>query len=185
MPGKKTNYDMTYLTALVPHRVAVTAKDSEQLIDANDDGYFEDASSEAIDTIRLDVDTSKLAIAPGDPCKGLPPKYEVSSRAYNAYLELYVQYETEEVDTCEPSYEALAAGGILNQNDDRCHADVRVWAWGKPYDNSVGGRWCIYHEQSVLTDTLISLRMLPNTKYMVTVSFINGGRVNILEQHTV
>jgi len=177
---------MTYLTALRTYRADITVKDSDQLIDVDNDGYFEDAASDEIADIRLDIDDTKQSIAAGDPGKGIPPKYEVSARAYNAYLELYIQYATDESDTCEPSFEALVAGGgILNQTDERCHADIRVWAWGKPYDNSVGGRWCLYHEQSVLTDTLISLRMLPNTKYVATVSYINGGTVNILEQHTV
>lgn len=185
MPGRKTNYDMTYLTELVPYRVAITEKDSSQLIDVSGDGYFNDGNGDIVAALRLDIDRSKQSIGAGDPVNGIPPKYEVSARAYNAFLELYVQYETTEADACDASFEALVDGGILNQNDNRCHADIRVWAWGKPYDNSIDGRWCLYHEQSVLTDTMISLGMLPNTKYVVTVSFINGGRVNILEQHTV
>jgi len=185
VPGKKTNYDMTYLTSLKAYRTEITEADSEQLVDVNGDGYFTDASSDEIEAIRLDIDESKQAIGVADLKAGLAPKHEVSSRAYNGYLELYVQYTTDELDTCEESFEGLVATGILNQNDGRCHADIRVWAWGKPYDNSVGGRWCLYHEQSVLTDTLIALRLLPNTKYVVTVSYINGGSVNILEQHTV
>lgn len=185
MPGRKTNYDMTYLTALRAYRTDIVEADTDQLIDASDDGYFNDADSVEVPEIRIDIDETKQAISVADLKSNQPPKYEVSGRAYNAYLELYVHYATTEADTCEPSHEALVEGGILAVNDDRCHADIRVWAWGKPYDNSVGGRWCLVHEQSVLTDTLIPLRTLPNTKYVVTVSFINGGTVNILEQHTV
>ena len=174
MPGRKTTYDMTYLTALRLYRGDLTLADAL----GPDD--------EDIPEIRLDIDETKQYVPANiSPQSPGTPKHEVSARAYNGQLMLYALYTPGEQPACEPSYEGLVDGGLLNQNDDRCHADIRVWAWDEPYDRSVNGRWCLYHEQSVLTDTLIAVRNIPNTKYKVTISFINGGSVNIVEQHTV
>jgi hypothetical protein len=167
MPGRKTNYDNTYLTALLTYRTAITVADPTP-------------DAEAIPAIRVDIDTSKQAIS----ADATEQRWEVSSRAYNAHLELYVQY-TPGTDCTEAP--ASLIDGLLGQEDVRCHADILVWAWGEPYDQSVPGKWCLVHEQSVVADTLMVLRDIPNTKYKVTVSFMNGtgGSVNILEQHTV
>lgn len=170
MPGKKTGNDVTYLTELLTYRSNVTAADPTP-------------ADDAIPELRLDIDTSKQYIAPTNPVP-VAPKYEVSSRAYNAHLELYVHFDPGE-DCAETP--AGIVDGLFSQDDARCHADILVWAWGEPYDQSVEGQWCLMHEQSVVTDTLIPLRNIPNTKYKVTVSFMNGtgSRVDILEQHTV
>jgi len=166
VPGRKVEYDMTYLTALVTYRGGIVSADNSQ-------------ADAGIPDIRLDIDATKQVI---DAAVAHPPKYEVSARGYNGHLELYVQYTPG--GDCEPSYVGII-DGLLNDNDESCHADVRVWAWGAPYDSTVPGKWCLVHEQSVVTDTLIALRNIPNTKYRVTISKITGGTVNLLEQHTV
>ena len=167
MPGKKTNIDETYLTALVPYRTDILAADATP-------------DAEAIPAIRLDIDTTKQAVS----ADGTMQCWETTSRAYNAHLELYVHYTPGTECTEAP---AAIISGLLSQDDIRDHADILVWAWGAPYDATVPGRWCLVHEQSVVTDTLIILRNIPNTKYKVTVSFMNGtdSSVDILEQHTV
>ena len=168
MSGRKSTIDTTYLTARATYRTDIEAADASP--DLN-----------TIPEIRLDVDETKLHYDEVD-CS-IEPKYEASGRAYNGHLELFIYY-TPDTDECDPSAGGLV-DGVLNQADTRCHADIRVWAWGEPDDGEVEGRWTLVHEQSVLGDTLIPLRDIPNAKYKVTVAFINGGTVDIVEQHTV
>jgi hypothetical protein len=170
MPGKKIANDQTYLTELVVYRNNILAADATP-------------DDDAIPEIRLDIDTSKQRIAPTCPIDD-NPMYEVSSRAYNGHLELYVHFDAGSGCTDAPPG---IIDGVWSNGDARCHATIQVWAWGAPYDESLDGQWCIVHEQSVNTDTLIPLRNIPNTKYKVTVQFMNGtgSRVDILEQHTV
>ena len=168
MSGRKSTLDMTYLTARTTYRTNIIAADASPDL-------------ATVPAIRMDVDTDKLHYDEIDA--SLEPKYETSGRAYNGHLEVYVYY-TPDTDVCDPSAEGLV-DGLLNQADNRCHADIRVWAWGAPDDGAVEGRWTLMHEQSVLTDTIIVLRQIPNTQYKVTVAFINGGSVDIVEQHTL
>jgi hypothetical protein len=166
MPGRDTNYDNTYLTELKPYRLAIE--------EADDSPYSDD-----IPDIRADINPCKLV--PARVGTG-PMRYEVSARAYNAHLELYVQFVADIMAT-----PVTLVNGLLNQLDERAHADILVWAWAEPYAQEVEGRWCLVHAQSVLTDTLIIVKDIPNTKYRVTVGFIHGAnaRVDLLEQHTV
>ena len=151
MAGQITPYDMTYLTAPVTYRSNIADEDISPL---------EDAASDAIPEIRVDIDRSKQAI---DQAVKHAPKYEVSSRAYNAHLELYIHLD------------ASGAGP---------KAGIKVWGWSGGHN--IAGRWCLVHEQEVLTDTLICLRSIPNTKYKVTVSALADATVAaIIEQHTV
>jgi len=175
--GRNTTFDMTYLTERVVYRQGLVAADATP-----------DAGS--IPEIRLDIDSSKLHYSEQmTAISGDTPKHEVAARAYNGHLELYVYYTPPEdagdPGVCAASFQGLV-DGLLGEMDERCHADIRVWAWGGPLDTTeIDGRWCLMHEQSVLTDTLITLRNIPNTKYKVTVNFINGGQIDILEEHTV
>ena len=174
MAGRNTQYDMTFLTARRVYREDITAADA-------------DVSSDAIPNIRLDIDPSKLSYdgAVRDPDQ-MEAEYEVSGRAYNGHLELFVYY-TPDTEVCEDAGNAGLVDGVLSEDDDTCHADIRVYAWGgsQVSDDTLAGRWTLYYEQSVLTDTLMVLRNVPNTLYRVVVSYINGGEVAILEQHTV
>jgi hypothetical protein len=169
MPGRKTEYDMTYLTALSVYRSEILAADA-------------DVYSDDIPTMRLDIDACKQAI---DPAAKYAPKHEVSARAYNGHMELYVSYDPDPTGGNCVQSQAGIINGLLSQDDQRCHADVRVWAWADPLDRSLEGRWCLVHEQSVVMDTLVVLRNIPNTAYKVTVDFMTSGRVDIMEQHTV
>ena len=174
MAGRKVEFDMTYLTEARIYRNGIVAADQSALLDAN---------SAAIPDIRLDIDYTKEV---HDAAALYAPQHEVTARAYNGHLELFVYY-TPGGEDCQESSEGLVPGGLLDTNDTRCHADIRVWAYSGPYNDSsaVPCRWCLYHEQSVMGDTLIPLRNIPNTKYRVAVSFINGGSVDIIEQHTL
>ena len=169
MAGKKVPYDATFLTPRVVYRRHIIAADSGP----NDEG---------IPDICLDIDSSKLMQNPG---AGLADNYETASRAYNAHLELFVYLGTNKAATCEGSYEGIV-DGVINPTDSRCHGTIRVWVWGGPQVlDTLRGKWVLVHEQSVLTDTLIPLRMIPAGVYRITVPDISGHCwLDILEQHT-
>lgn len=167
MAGRNAPYDMTYLTAPVEYRTAIADVDPSPLVDA---------SGHPVPEIRVDIDACKKAY---DQAVKHTPKYEVSARGYNAHLELYVH-----VDSTEDFPRISIVDGILPDADTTPHANIRVWGWsGAP---NVDGRWCLVHEQSVLADTLIVLKNIPNTKYRVTVSELLDMTVaSIVHQHTV
>jgi len=174
MAGKNVPYDMTYLTAPEAYRHDITEVDPSPLVDANGD---------AIPDIRLDIDPNKQAI---DPAVRFAPKHEVSSRAYNGQLELYIH-----IDGLNATpYRGIEA--LLPENSETEHVNIKVWGWSSTYDNAhqpagLRGRWCLVYEQSIVDDTLVCVRNIPNTKYRVTVSEISEGLsvAGIIHQHTV
>lgn len=175
MAGKLQPYDQTYLTPPTAYRNSIAAEDKSPLLDASD---------VAIPNIRLDIDPSKQAI---DAAAKYAPKYEVSSRGYNGHLELYIHLDG--IDS-EP-YQGIVSG-LLASNTSIDHANIRVWAWSGTYNDgsqAAGnqGRWCLVHEQSIVTDTLVVLRNIPNTMYRVTVAELSAGVsvAGITHQHTI
>ena len=172
MSGKSVPYDQTYLTPPVIYRQDVSQADPSPLVDGN---------GNAVPDIRLDINSSVLCYQAANDNTDTSPANATTERAYNAHLELYVHFDPDAA--CQASHEGII-DGLLNVNDVRCHADIRVWAWSGPSGNSSIGRWCLTHEQSVVTDTLITLRNVPNTKYRVTVAALQGESVTIIEQHT-
>jgi hypothetical protein len=198
--GRKTPFDQTFLTNRVAYREGITTADSSP-------------SDNGIPEIRLDVEMDRMNQQPKYGGVAAPAGDRIvqrasAQRAYNGHLELYVWFtpSTDEED-CAPVNPGLV-DGVLQDDDDRCHATLRVWAWGGEHDVDpvVGplpdadnlneelsssslsdnfGRWCLYHEQSVVVDTLIALRNIPANRYRVTVDFISpNSEVDILEQHT-
>ena len=167
MAGTNSPYDMTYLTAPVEYRTEITEVDPTPLVDDNGD---------RIPEIRMDVNMTKKAY---DAASKFAPKYEVSSRAYNGHLELYVHLD---IRGDPPRY--VINEGLLPTDDTTPHANIRVWGWSGT--DHVNGRWCVVFEQSVVADTLLIIRNIPNTKYVVTVSELSAVVVSsIVEQHTV
>ena len=201
--GRKTQLDETYLTPRAVYREDVTVADVSP--DVN-----------TIPEIRLDIDTSVSTQHGSYGGQKLDAGDRImqcasSGRAYNGHLELYTWF-TPPVTAGDPGVCADAGpmliDGVLEAIDVRCHATLRVWAWGgeADVDPVVGqlpdpdnlnveesssslsvnfGRWCLVHEQSVVTDTLIVLDNIPANRYRVTVDFLSAGSsVDILEQHT-
>jgi hypothetical protein len=166
--GSNTNYDSTYLTAKQLYRANIVAADASP-------------DNAAIPIIRLDVNRDKRHY---DPAFIAPVAFETTNRAYNGHLELFCHFTPGDPGECD-----LSSGGIVNglisQADPRCHADIMVWAWSSSLTDDPDGRWCLVHNQSILIDTLIALRNIPNTQYKVTVQYMNGGSVSIVEQHTL
>ena len=175
MAGKLVPYDQTYLTAAQAYRNDISVADPSPYLDNG---------GATIPDIRLDIDPSKQAI---DPAVKYAPKFEISSRAYNSHLELYIHLD----GVSEAPYRGLE-DGLLPENSEVEHANIKVWAWsgtGNDGDLPEGnqGRWCLVHEQSIVDDTLVVLRNIPNTKYRVTVSELSDGIsvAGITQQHTI
>ena len=169
MAGRNTEYDMTYLTPATVYR---------HDIDEADQGPLLNAHGNPIAAIRVDINVSKKVIDAGVQHA---PKYEVSAHGYNAQLMLYVHLDLDD----DRPYKGLEPT-FLPENSTKAHANIKVWGWSAPDNNQDIGRWCLVHEQSVVDDTLIVVRDIPNTKYVVSVSELVGATVaEIIEQHTV
>ena len=171
--GKKVPYDQTFLTPRAVYREGIT------VADADDPGPFEDS----IPIIQLDIDTANLIQNADDD---IEDRFGPAGRAYNAHLELFTIFEIGATVDCEPSFEGIL-NSVLIPSDARCHATIRVWIVAVPQigDSTLGENWCLVHEQSVLTSTLITLRNIPAGVYKVTVTHINDDcTLHILEQHT-
>ena len=165
----KTVYDNTYLTPKLTYRQNIAVADVGPDV-------------VGLPTIRLDVDQS-LQHYEADVTQ--PVAYQVTGRAYNGHLELYCYLTPSDPAQCDISTGGLV-NGLLSQADQRCHADIMVWAWGGPDDGLIDGRWCLIHNQSILIDSAIVLRNVPNTRYRVTVQFLSPAcTVDIVEQHTL
>lgn len=168
MPGRKSPYDITYLTPRTVYREGIDAADA-------------DVSAAGIPDLRLDLDTAAVIQDPvtQEQC------YGAARMQYNARLEIFAYLNIGETATCDDS-NAFIVGGVLEPVDTRCHATIRVWAWGGPDpESTVDGKWCLVHEQSILTDTLIRLQDLPASKYRITVGYVSDDcSVDIVEQHT-
>lgn len=173
MAGRNVEFDMTYLTGTSMYRASITQADESP---------YADFGGQPIPALRLDINASKLQYEPRP--SDAPPKCEVTARGYNAQLMLYVRFECSGAEGC-----ACGVGlvdGVLEEDDASCHAVIRVWGWDVPLNGSVAGHWCLIHEQSVLCDTLIPIRNIPNTQYVVTVDFLPAGsEVSVFEQHTL
>ena len=175
MAGKNVVYDQTYLTAPQVYRLNITDVDPSPLVD---DGGHE------IPDIRVDIDQSLLAV---DQAVKYAPKYSVSSRAYNAHLELYIHAGGLKTKPYNGLILGLAPEGYTDP-----YFNIKVWGWSGVYNNaaqvvSAQGRWCLVHEQSIVDDTLIVLRNIPNTKYRVSVPYMSGDIyvAAIIHQHTI
>lgn len=205
--GRANVYDQTFLTPRLFYRDGVITADASP-------------DSNAIPEIRLDIAAlSGVAIQTPNYVDGTGKKValtagnriqqcQTSARAYNGHLEIFAWFTpSDSNDDCVDAGPALVEG-VISNNDERCHATLRVWAWGgeagvdpvtgeaptsgnlddeQSSSSSSGdfGRWCLVHEQSILVDTLIVLRDIPASRYKVTVDFISANsQVDLLEQHT-
>ena len=175
MAGKLVPYDMTYLTAPQAYRHDISVADPSPYVDS---------LGESIPDIRLDIDPSKQAI---DAAAKFAPKFEVSSRGYNGHLELYVH-----LDGLDSTPYRSIEPTLLAAESEVDHANIKVWAWSGTYNDASQaagnqGRWCVVAEYSIVDDTLIVLRDIPNTKYRVTVSELTSGLsiAGITHQHTI
>jgi len=111
MPGRKSPYDVTYLTPRTVYREDVDAADA-------------DVSAAGIPDLRLDLDTSAVNQDPNtqEQC------YGAARMQYNARLEIFAYLNIGESATCDPSNEFIV-DGVLEPVDTRCHATIQVWAW--------------------------------------------------------
>lgn len=205
MPGAKTTFDKTFLTPRAYYREEITSAD---ILGPADNRIPEirldvQASVQMQYTRWRDPENSQYHDLPAGErlmqCAS-------AERAYNGHLELYVWFTPSGSPGCDNAGPAIV--GVLENADNRCHATFRVWAWGgaEDIDPVIGqlpdpteideelsssslsgdfGRWCLLHEQSVVTDTLIVLPDIPANRYRVTVDYISAEcQVDILEQHT-
>ena len=99
MAGSKNNFDGIYLTSPSVYRSGLTERDT--------------SPDAPMPEIRLDVDETKLHYDE----TGSPAGYEVSGRAYNGHLQLYVHYTAPEdagdPGQCEVTHNGLV-DGVLN-----------------------------------------------------------------------
>jgi hypothetical protein len=168
--GRKSNYDVTFLTGRRVYRSGITSADAGP-----------DAVS---DDIRLDIDSSKMVQNSGSV------SYEASSRGYNGHLKLFIEFDPPE-DGCLGEVRTYSTR--IAANSDVCHADILVWVWSGPHLSSyagtapdpIQGSWCLVDARSVTCDALINLTDLPAARYRVTVGFVtDGASVTVIEQHT-
>lgn len=167
MPGRKLDYDVTHLTPRAVYRAGVSAVDA-------------DHTDAELPDIRLDADLGSGV------SRGRSDVFAASRTQYNARLELYVFLNVGETASCDNGMPQLVSG-VIQPSDQRCHATLQLWAYVAPQDGTeLDGKWCLTHEQSVLTDTAIRLSNLPASRYRVTVAAISADcSVDILEQHTI
>jgi hypothetical protein len=167
MAGRKVPYDITFLTSRVVYRTNITAADASPDLDT-------------IPAIAMDIDASKLMQNPG---AGVADNYEVAGRAYNAHLEIFAHFTRR--NDC-PAVSRLIYNTLIAVNSPTCHATLRVWCYSlSQAGDDITPVWVVVHEQSIVTNTLITLRDIPAGSYKITVDDISANcRVDLLEQHT-